>query len=150
MTQEEIHREFALERVKESGYLLKYYPEFWDDEEIVVHAMMHDDFGLGLEKLVVSLASPRLKKSKKFGLIAVKINGYSLYHLSYDLTNDPDVVAAAVSENASSFKYASLDLRENLPFVRQLMKIDPKVADFATKDICKLLKEENKVATKKR
>lgn len=149
MTKEEIHRQFALERVKECGYLLKYYPEFCDDEEIVVQAMIHDDFASGLEKLVVSLASPRLKKNKKFGLIAVKINGYSLYHLSYDLTNDPDVVTAAVSEDPSSFKFASLDLRQNLTFVKELMLIDPKVADFATKEVCQTLKKEAKIASRR-
>lgn len=71
--------------IRDDGWLLKHYEEFWDDDEVVLAAVK--DQGDALQ-----FASDRLKATKAIVIAAVENNPYALQFAADKLQVDDDIL----------------------------------------------------------
>ena len=97
---QEIKQELA-----KDGLELRKYPEFQDNEEVVLLAVKENGFAL-------EFASKRLQNKKEIVIEAVKEDCEALYYASDDLRDNPEIVLIAMQERWGAIDYASERLQK--------------------------------------
>ena len=158
----------AIRAVNVDGYLLKDYPEFQDDKNVVLEAVRNESLARG-DKYAFMYASKRLQEDREVvleavshaGLVLEKVNpvfkkdkiivylGFkdeatSFRYADESLKDDVEYVSLLVETNAKAVKYASERIRSNSKIISDLMKIDQKVLKYATDEVQTQLKNSKK------
>ena len=152
-------RTVALVDVKTNGMLLKKYPQFKDDFELVLCAVMEN--GLALQYASDNLldecdivipaikrggkaynsfsplrfASTNLKSDRITVIYAVKQQGCALKYASKSLQSDLEIVLFAVKQDGLALEYASYDLQCNIDVILTAMNQNKHAFEYIGKEV---------------
>ena len=109
-------RTVVLVDVKTNSILLKKYPQFKDDLELVIYAVKQQGYAL-------KYASKSLQSNLEIVLFAVKQNGLALEYASYDLQCNIDVILTAMNQNKYAFEYIGKEVYYDHIMMHSIVKI---------------------------
>lgn len=141
---EQADKEIVMEFVK-GGSVLNHILKIWfDDFDVMLEAVKHDDWSL-------NEASNRLKKNKILVLEAVKNYAYSLRFANKELQVDMDIVLTAIEKDGTALQLLPEYLRANKDIVLKAVKKDFRALAFASqrlqddKELLEILEKAERV-----
>ena len=120
---ESAERNTVIEIVSQDGMILQYYPQYYNDREVVLAAVRENGHAL-------QYADPVLRADREIGLAAVQNDGEAL-ELTH-LNNDREIVFAAVRQIGRALQYASDYLREDRGIVYAAVRNDGYSLQYAS------------------
>ncbi|EFC42195.1 predicted protein [Naegleria gruberi] len=152
-------RDFALETVSYNGYYLEYFPDFWNDREVVLKAVESEGDALEFvcEDLVqdreivltavrnrgcsLEFASPKLQQDRQIVLESVKNDPevLSFHFLNENLRSDKEIILAGLKTNFFSIPD---DLKRKFKNDREFILEAVKQSIIPLKHTCSILKDD--------
>ena len=121
-----LHRDEALEAIKEDGRFLEYAsPELRADRNVVLAAVRQAG-------LAIAYASPVLQADREVVLAAVRQNGMALRYASKEQRADCEVVLEAGRQNGKALQFASRELWADRGFFQEAVRQNGNALWYAT------------------